>query len=87
MGEACEEVFDGVGGEGAGEYEALTAVALFLLEMAVLVVLFDALGEGCQTELFPELQEGVEERSGFGRVGDRADERSVDLEDVDGELA
>ena len=84
--ELGEEVLHRVGRERAGEHEALAAVALFLLQLTELVLLLDALGERLQPELLAELHERADERARLGRVADRAHERAVDLEDVDGEL-
>ena len=87
MGERREEVVDVTGAERPGEHEALAAVALLFLQLAELLVLLDALGERLQAELLAELHERVEERPRLDRVGDRRDERTVDLQDVDRELA
>ena len=86
-GGATRGILDVVGRERPGEDEALPAVALLLLELAELLVLLDALGERLQAELLAELHERVQQRPRLGRVGDRRDERAVDLQDVDRELA
>ena len=68
-GKRREEVLDVVGGERAGEHEALAAVALLVLQLAELLVLLDALGQRLQAELLAELHERVQERLRLDRVG------------------
>jgi hypothetical protein len=61
---------------------------LFALEALELGVVFDAFAECFYAECFAELDECVDEGVGrFVGFGDAGDERAVDFEGVDGELA
>ncbi len=82
-----EESLERVGRERAGEEEALGEVAALELQRADLAVLLDTLGERLQAERLAELDQGVRERVRLAGEREAGDERAVDLERVDGELA
>ena len=73
--------------EGYGEEIALDEFALGGAELAELFLCLDAFGDGPQVEVVGELDDGVNQSGGFVAFGDWVDERAVDLDLVDGELA
>src|SRR5205823_13936829 len=84
--ERREELLDVVGRERSSEDEALAAVAVLVLQLPELLLLLDPLGERLEAELLAELHERVQQHLRLGRLRDRRDERTVDLQDVDGKL-
>ncbi len=86
-GAPVEQVAELLGPHRVGEQEALAEVAVLALELLELGGQLDPLTEGLQAERLAELDEGSDERGGFAGVVDPADERLVDLQRVDRELA
>src|SRR3954454_23429601 len=82
-----EEPADLLGGERPGEDEALAAVAALLLQPLELLALLDPFGQRLEVQRLAEAHERVDELTGRTRLGDRLDERLVDLQRVDREPA
>jgi hypothetical protein len=82
---ALEERLGGGGVQRPREQEALSTVAVLRPEQRELVLHLDALGEGLERERLAELHERVDQRLALLVVLQSRDERSVDLQRVDGE--
>jgi hypothetical protein len=65
----------------------LAESAVLVLKACKLPALFDALSEGLDPERPAQLHKGVDGADRFGRVRHRGNERSVNLEGVDRNLA
>src|SRR5436190_1283464 len=70
----------------AGEEVALPEIAALIPELAALNVLLDPLGHGLELERSTELEQATDDGRNLVSVDDRADERPIDLQDVDREL-
>src|SRR4029077_8368009 len=86
VGPVLKKRFCGRHVEGTSKQEALPAVAVLVSEHGELLLLLDALGERLDRESLAELHESVQQRLALLVVSEPGDERSVDLQCVDGEL-
>ena len=82
-----EKSIDCFGFEWAGEQESLAGVAVLALECSQLGSVLDALTEGFETQRLAELDERVDQCWDSREDAIAGDERAVDFESVDRELA
>ena len=76
-----------VGGDGHGQEVALTVLAAHGDQQVALDLGFDAFGDDVEVQGAGDADDALDQSEPLVGDGDPVDERLVDLEDVDGELA